>query len=49
MMDRVLRRLGLKDDYGYCDPSIVGFIVLWSFVVYGFYLAILGIVERFSS
>ena len=48
-MDRLLRRLGLKDDYGYCDTSIVGFIVLWSAFGYGAYVALLAIIERFSS
>ena len=45
-MNKILRRLGLKDDYGYCDTSIVGFIVIWSAFVYMFYVAIHGIVER---
>lgn len=44
-MNKVLRRLGLKDDYGYCDTSIVGFIVLWTFILYGFYIAINEIVN----
>jgi len=48
VFNKVMRRLGLKDDYGYCDPSIVGFIVLWTLFGYGAYLAILGIVDRFS-
>jgi hypothetical protein len=39
-MNKILRRLGLKDDYGYCDMSIVGFIVIWSFFLYGVYIAI---------
>jgi len=44
-MDRLLRRLGLKDDYGYCDTSIVGFICLWSLYAYGAYIVI---VELFT-
>ena len=45
-MDKLLRRLGLKDDYGYCDTSIFGFIVIWSAFGYIFYTAIVGIIER---
>ena len=45
-MDKLLRKLGLKDDYGYCDTSIVGFIVIWSAFGYIFYAAIVGIRER---
>ena len=45
-MDKLLRRLGLKDDYGYCDTSIVGFIVIWSAFGYMIYVAIGGIIER---
>ena len=45
-MNKILRRLGLKDDYGYCDTSIVGFIVIWSAFGYMIYVAIGGIVER---
>jgi len=46
-MNKILRRLGLKDDYGYCDTSIAGFIVLWSAFGYGFYLTILALIDRF--
>ena len=45
-MDKMMRKLGLKDDYGYCDPSIVGFIVIWSAFGYMIYVAIGGIIER---
>jgi hypothetical protein len=47
-MNKILRRLGLKDDYGYCDTSIVGFIVLWSAFGYGFYITVLALIDRFS-
>ena len=47
-MNKILRRLGLKDDYGYCDPSIAGFIVLWTAYGYGFYITILALINRFS-
>lgn len=46
-MNKILRRLGLKDDYGYCDTSIVGFIVLWSLFGYGTYVAISEIIAKF--
>ena len=46
-MNKILRRLGLKDDYGYCDTSIVGFIVLWSLFGYGAYIAISEIIAKF--
>ena len=45
-MDKIMRKLGLKDDYGYCDPSIVGFIVIWSAFGYMIYVAIGGMIER---
>ena len=45
-MSKILRKLGLKDDYGYCDTSIVGFVVLWAGIGYIFYVALSGIVER---
>jgi len=45
-MDKMMRKLGLKDDYGYCDPSIVGFIVIWSAFGYMIYVAVAEIIER---
>ena len=48
MLNKVMRRLGLKDNYGYCDTSIVGFIVLWSTFGYGAYVAVLAMIDRFS-
>lgn len=45
-MDKLLRKLGLKDDYGYCDPSIVGFIVIWSAFGYMFYTVIAELILR---
>ena len=44
-MDKLLRRLGLKDDHGYCDPSIVGFIVIWSAFGYMFYTVIIELIN----
>lgn len=40
-MNRILKRLGLKDEYGYDDTSIVGFIVLWSAYGYGLYVVVM--------
>lgn len=40
-MNKILKRLGLKDQYGYCDTSIVGFIVLWSLYGYGLYVLLM--------
>lgn len=47
MFDKVVRRLGLKDDTGWDDPSTVGFIVLWSLIGYGAFLTVSALVERF--
>ena len=41
MMDKLFRRLGFKDNYGWEETSIVGFIVLWSLFGYGLYIALL--------
>ena len=38
-----------KDAYGYCDTSIVGFLVLWSLFGYGLYLTIVAIIGRFFA
>ena len=46
-MDRLLKRLGLKDQYGYCDTSIVGFIVLWSAFGYGAYITVIELWNKF--
>ena len=35
MLDKIGRKLGLKDDTGWDDPSVVGFIVLWSIFLFG--------------
>ena len=35
MLDKIGRRLGLKDNTGWDDPSVVGFIVIWSVFLYG--------------
>lgn len=45
MMHKFMKKLGLADEYGYCDMSIVGFIVIWSFFLYGLYLAIGDIIK----
>lgn len=48
MLDKIGRRLGLKDDTGWDDPSTVGFIVIWGMIGYGVYLTFIALVERFS-
>ena len=48
MMDKVLRKLSLKDDSGIDDPSLVGFIVIWSIFGYGLYQTVIHIIERFA-
>ena len=48
-MNKILRRLGLKDDYGYCDTSIVGFIIIWSAFGYMMCVAVGGIIERIAG
>ena len=45
-MHKLFKKLGLADQYGYCDTSIVGFIVLWSAFGYGTYLTILALIDR---
>tara|TARA_B000000565_G_scaffold253906_1_gene231303 strand:- start:676 stop:819 length:144 start_codon:yes stop_codon:yes gene_type:complete len=47
-MHKLFKKLGLADQYGYCDTSIVGFIVLWSAFGYGAYITILALIDRFS-
>jgi hypothetical protein len=46
MLDKIGRRLGLKDDTGWDDPSTVGFIVIWGAIGYGAYIALVAIIER---
>jgi len=41
MMDKLFRRLGFKDNYGWEETSIVGFIVLWSLFGYGLYVVLM--------
>ena len=38
MMNKLFKRLGLKDQYGWEETSVVGFIVLWSAYGYGLYI-----------
>jgi len=47
-MNKIMRKLGLADDYGYCDTSIFGFVVLWSAIGYGVYETVLALVDRFT-
>ena len=45
-MDRLLKRLGLKDEFGWDDPSTFGFVVLWSLIGYGAFITISALIER---
>ena len=47
MFDKVFRRLGFKDDTGWDDPTVVGFIVIRSIFGYMVDVAISALVERF--
>ena len=47
MIHKFFKKLGLADQYGYCDTSIVGFIVLWGTFGYGTYLTVLALIDRF--
>tara|TARA_B100000927_G_C16242335_1_gene380010 strand:- start:77 stop:223 length:147 start_codon:yes stop_codon:yes gene_type:complete len=48
MIDKALRKLGIKDDTGIDDPSLVGFIVIWSIFGYGIYTVIVELIKRFT-
>jgi hypothetical protein len=45
MIHKFCKKLGLADEYGYCDMSIVGFIVIWSFILFGVYLVIMDLIK----
>ena len=47
MLDKVFRRLGFKDDTGWDDPTVVGFIVIWSIFGLGFYFTVEAFIHRF--
>tara|TARA_A100001035_G_scaffold280240_1_gene284835 strand:- start:129 stop:290 length:162 start_codon:yes stop_codon:yes gene_type:complete len=47
MIHKIFKKLGLADQYGYCDTSIVGFIVLWSAFGYGAWIALEALIKRF--
>ena len=46
MMDKIFRRLGFKNDFGWDDPTIVGFIVIWSVFLYGAYIVVLALIDK---
>jgi len=48
MFDKMLRKLGLKDDTGIDDPSLFGFIVLCSIFGVGVYFVVEALVKRFA-
>lgn len=48
MIDRIGRRLGLKDDTGWDDPSVFGFIVIWSIFGYGLYVVVSALTQKIT-
>lgn len=49
MLDKVFRRLGFKDDTGWDDPTVFGFVVLWGLIGYGFYVTIVELINKFTG
>jgi hypothetical protein len=47
MFDKFVRRMGMKNWYGWDSPTVVGFIVIWSVFGYGAYITILELINRF--
>tara|TARA_Y100000114_G_scaffold121786_1_gene117033 strand:+ start:597 stop:743 length:147 start_codon:yes stop_codon:yes gene_type:complete len=47
MFDKFVRRMGMKTDHGWDDPTVVGFIVIWGIFGYGIYLTIDAVINRF--
>ena len=49
MMDKIGRKaIGLKDDTGWDDPSVVGFIVIWSIFGYGLYVVVSALSQKIT-
>ena len=48
MIDKTLRKLGIKDDTGIDDPSLVVFIVLASIFGYGVFTVVVELIKRFA-
>ena len=46
-MDKLFRRLGFKDDNGWDDPTVVGFVVIWTIILTGFYLTVVELFGKF--
>jgi|TARA_Y100000004_G_scaffold139142_1_gene157912 hypothetical protein len=47
MFDKFVRRMGMKTETGWDDPTVVGFIVLSSVFGYGTIYTILELIKRF--
>ena len=47
MFDKFVRRMGMKDETGWDDPTVVGFVVIWSVFGYGIYLTVDALINRF--
>lgn len=46
-MDKLFRRLGFKDDTGWDDPTVFGFIVLATIFGYGLFVTVTALIDRF--
>lgn len=49
MINKILKRLDFKDDTGWNDPVIFGFVVLWGLIGYGFYATIVELINKFTG
>ena len=48
MMDKIGRKLGLKDDTGWDDPSVFGFSVIGSIFGYGLYVVVSALAQKIT-
>jgi hypothetical protein len=47
MFDKFVRRMGMKNWYGWDSPTVVGFIVFWIVFGYGIIYTFLELIKRF--
>ena len=48
MIDKIARRLGMKDDTGWDDPTVFGFLVLACILGTMVYATFIGLLVRFG-
>mgnify|MGYP005998759599 CR=1 FL=1 len=48
MFDKFVRRMGMKNWWGWDQPTIVGFVVIWSVFGYGAFVTVSELIKRFS-